>query len=367
MKTYFSKAASKNVVALAIFLLFSCTFKDSKKNQNINLISAKVTIESKTQIKGNNVFFGPQLYRSSVNNNNLYINDHKFCFTAIIDKEYKVSSIIKKDEIGQVNECHHSIYQKKDTTYIYYHESSRVLKLVKGKLHSVTKLTLPDSVIGINRYLPFTVLENNNILIPIGENIMKTPDFYRQNFGMKKLKEYNLGQSLFAIYDSNGKLISEFGEFPSIFGIENLMYASPQSYYYSISNNSIFICYPISNEIIEYNFNGVKINSYNINLPKFNYPKEKHEGWVDTIYGFASYEDNKKGVGFYFFTFQKEDGEIKQWLHQYNINENLLKSGIIKDQLYAGMILQNATYEGVKYLTMPWNEEPVEVIDLSVN
>jgi hypothetical protein len=196
---------------------------------------------------------------------------------------------------------------------------------------------------------------------------MKTPGHYRQNFGLTNLKDFNLGQSLFALYNSNGKLIREFGEFPPVFGTEKLMYTSAQSYYYSVSNNSIYICFPVTNTIIEYDFKGVKINSYQINLPGFNYPETNHEGWVDTINGFASYEDSENGLGFYFFTYQKDDGEIKTMLHRFNKNNNSVKSGIITDTIYPGMILPNANYAEVKYITMRWDEEPVEIIEFKIN
>lgn len=362
------------VNSLIISVLFSSIFYLFTENKasdietsglEIKYIQSSITVKSDIEFSDTKLYFSDHLYRSYFSGKQLFLNDENFCRSAIFDDNLRLLSFYDSESFAQVSGCPQSIMQQNDTSYVYHLGNSVFSSYYKDKYIGSASLNLPDYVIGVNRNLPTRLLPNKNILVPIADNVMENPNYYKEHFDLGNLKNYMKKQFLFGLYDINGELIKEFGKFPEIFLTENIKYASPQSYFYSIIDNSIFVTYPICDLVQEYDFTGQLIKEFKIPIKGFNYSPKVNYDWNDSITGFSTYKNSSNQIGFYFFTFQMEGKERKQMLHQFDIGTNEMKSAYFEERVI-GMILSEASEKTVKYLGMSWEEEPLRLMDLSI-
>src|SRR5690606_17813340 len=113
-------------------------------------------------------------------------------------------------------------YKQGDTTYVFFHDVLKIAKVVNDELIETIDVERNFEFEISSKHLPFTLIDSNFILMPVGENLMENPAYVRQNFDLGNLKKYMAKQHLFSLYDLKGNYIKSFGKFPKEYQIEKV-------------------------------------------------------------------------------------------------------------------------------------------------
>lgn len=239
----------------------------------------------RTGIEEDEINFDNSFYQFGNFSNSFFINEKRIHRILHFDLEGDFLREINSSTILEAPFEPSSLYVDKDTTYIFYFHQLMIAKSFDDsvKIINLSERFSEGLTTDINR---FEVLDNGHILIPYALNIYNNYEESKDLVGNTS-EGLHKADNLFALYNSEGVLLTKFGEFPESNEVENPRLARNAYFYYAIQKDKIYVTFPLGNEICIYDTQGELLRKFNFDLPLFEKEAKPNYFGNDAILGIA--------------------------------------------------------------------------------
>ncbi len=274
----------------------------------------------RTVIEEDEITFGNSFSQFGNFSSSFFINEKRTHKILLYDYEGDLLQEINSNTILEAPFEPSSVYVDHDTTYIFYFHQLMVAKSFEDSVEiiNLSEKYSEGLTTDINR---FEVLNNGNILIPYALNIYNN---YEESKDLVRRTSVDLhkADNLFALYNSDGVLLTKFGEFPESNEVKNPRLVRNAYFYYAIQKDKIYVTFPLGNEIYIYNTQGELLKKFSFDLPLFEKEAKPNYFGNDAILGIAVDKYKENEILYLHAVTHVNPRKIKHILYEMNLTDN---------------------------------------------